>query len=125
MTTRDGFIYINTSTSFELNSSDGGAVKCYYSFADQQNSKQSFTSAQAESAVLSPACRVTCDYGFVSHDSLQVAWTQFVEGVIRGSEQSEVTRLIQLVHHAGSQSCSLRDETHGSLAHSVCTLMHS
>lgn len=50
----------------------------------------------------------TCNNSLVTHDSLHVSWAQFLKSVISGSEQSEVAGLVQLVHHARSQRCSLR-----------------
>lgn len=42
----------------------------------------------------------TCNNILVSHDTLQVAWVQFVKGLISGCKESEVSRLAQLVEHA-------------------------
>lgn len=49
----------------------------------------------------------TCDDVLVSHEALQVARPQAVEGGVGGGEQRVVARLVQLVHGARGQRCHL------------------
>lgn len=53
----------------------------------------------------------TCNNSLVFHDTLQVARAQFIKGFIGGSEQSKLARLVQFVHHARGQQCSLGNKT--------------